>query len=47
MRTSRPADSFGRIASGDHEMRHTALSPSPTSTSDNDVLRAKSPTRVV
>ena len=47
IRTSRPAESAGRIASGDHAMRQTALSFSPTITSDSVVLRLKSPTRAV
>ena len=47
IRTSRPAVRRGRIASGVQAIRHTALSPSPTSCIWSRVSREKSPTRSV
>ena len=47
MRTSRPVDRRGRIASAVQSIFHEALSFSPTMTSERNVSRLKSPTRWV
>ena len=47
IRTRRPGERFGRIASGDQSIFHAPLSFSPMKISDNVVVRRTSPTRCV